>query len=178
MVLFLLLGECYTVFPMKYNAKIISPWLFLSAFILLLDQLTKHWVLLRLTPLEMVHVLPFLNIVLRFNAGAAFSFLGAATGWQVYFLSFVSIAVSVALVVWLFRLPASAWLLACPVSLVLGGALGNLIDRLQFHYVIDFVDFHVGAWHFATFNLADSAVSIGATWLIIRVVYESLIGKS
>ena len=154
------------------------PWLLLSALIILLDQVSKHLVLAHVTALDVVRVFPFLNIILRLNAGAAFSFLGSESGWQIYLLSVISVVVSVVLVAWLSQLPRREWWIAAPVSLVLGGALGNLIDRIHYGYVIDFVDFHLVDWHFATFNIADAAVSIGATWLIIRVVYESLIGKS
>ena len=154
------------------------PWLLLSALIILLDQVSKHLVLAHVTALDVVRVFPFLNIILRLNAGAAFSFLGSESGWQIYLLSVISVVVSVVLVAWLSQLPRREWWIAAPVSLVLGGALGNLIDRIHYGYVIDFVDFHLVGWHFATFNIADAAVSIGATWLIIRVVYESLIGKS
>ena len=154
------------------------PWLLLSALIILLDQVSKHLVLAHVTALDVVRVFPFLNIILRLNAGAAFSFLGSESGWQIYLLSVISVVVSVVLVAWLSQLPRREWWIAAPVSLVLGGALGNLIDRIHYGYVIDFVDFHLVDWHFATFNIADAAVSIGATWLIIRVVYESLVGKS
>ena len=163
---------------MKKQTKTAWPWLFLTAFLILLDQVTKHWVLLRVTPLDDIPIFPFLNIVLRLNSGAAFSFLGGQDGWQVYFLAAVSLVVSVMLVIWLARLPRGEWWIACPVSMVLGGAVGNLIDRIQYHYVVDFIDFHLGAWHFATFNIADAAVSVGATWLIARVVYEGLVGES
>jgi signal peptidase II len=91
----------------------------------------------------------------------------------VYLLSGVSITVSLVLLIWLARLPRSAFWTALPVSLILGGAIGNLIDRVRFGYVIDFLDFHARGWHYATFNVADSAVSIGAAWLIVRLLYES-----
>lgn len=152
------------------------PWIFISALIIALDQITKYIVLTHLTEQSVVHVFPFLNFILSFNAGASFGFLGAQNGWQVYLLSGVSIIVSVVLVIWLSRLSRSEWVLALPVSLVLGGALGNLIDRIRFGYVTDFIDFHVRNWHFATFNVADSAVSVGATWLVLRLLYESIIG--
>ncbi|MDP1574755.1 MAG: signal peptidase II [Coxiellaceae bacterium] len=153
------------------------PWLLLSALIICLDQVSKHLVLAHVSALDVVRVLPFLNIILRLNAGAAFSFLGSESGWQIYLLSVISVVVSVVLVAWLSQLPRREWWIAAPVSLVLGGALGNLIDRIHYGYVIDFMDFHLFDWHFATFNIADAAVSVGATWLIVRVVYESLIGK-
>ncbi|MCX7125108.1 MAG: signal peptidase II [Gammaproteobacteria bacterium] len=154
------------------------PWLLLSLLIIVLDQLTKHLILSHVGATDVVSVFPFLNIILRLNAGAAFSFLGGESGWQIYLLSSISAVVAVVLVVWLSQLPRREWWIAAPVSLVLGGALGNLIDRVHYGYVIDFIDFHLQYWHFATFNIADAAVSVGATWLIVRVVYESLIGKS
>ncbi len=156
---------------MKTNKKAWT-WIFLSLFIIACDQLTKYIVLKKFTEQTVVHVLPFLNFILRFNSGAAFSFLGSSNGWQVYLLSGISLTVSLILVIWLCRLPRAAWMTALPVSLVLGGALGNLIDRVRFGYVTDFIDFHLGNWHFATFNIADSAVSVGATWLILRLLYE------
>jgi len=162
---------------MKKN-KTAWPWLLLSVLIVLLDQVVKHFVMMHITALDTVRVFPFLNVIFRLNAGAAFSFLGSASGWQVYLLSFISIVVSIALCTWLAHLPRREWWIACPVSMVLGGAIGNLIDRIHYRFVIDFIDFHLYHWHFATFNIADAAVCIGATWLMARVIYESLIGKS
>lgn len=153
-------------------------WLLLSVLILLLDQWTKHWMLGHLSDQHVVSVLPFLNFVLRFNAGAAFSFLGDMGGWQVAALSAISIIVSVLLVNWLWRLDHSDWATALPISLILGGAIGNVIDRVRFGVVTDFIDFHVGAWHFATFNIADSAVSVGAVLLVLRLLYEAITRKS
>ncbi|HLB56316.1 MAG TPA: signal peptidase II [Coxiellaceae bacterium] len=159
------------------NKKAI-PWIFLSAFIIALDQFTKYLVLCHITRHTVIRIFPFLNFILSFNAGASFGFLGAQNGWQIYLLSGVSITVSVILIVWLCYLKRSEWMTALPVSLVLGGALGNLIDRIRFGFVTDFVDFHIGHWHFATFNVADSAVSVGATWLVLRLLYESFTRKS
>src|SRR3989338_4180129 len=162
----------------KMKNKKVWFWISCSFFIIVCDQLTKYLVIEHLTEQSVVQVLPFLNFILRFNAGASFSFLGNASGWQIYLLSGVSIAVSAILIIWLCRLARSEWVIALPVSLVLGGALGNLIDRIRFGYVTDFVDFHVRNWHFATFNVADSAVSVGATWLVLRLLYESFTRKS
>lgn len=163
---------------MRNKNKKAIPWIFLSLFIIALDQITKYLVLCHISRHTVIHLFPFLNFILRFNAGASFSFLGNANGWQIYLLSGVSILVSAILIVWLTRLPRSEWVIALPVSLVLGGAIGNLIDRIRFGYVTDFVDFHVRNWHFATFNVADSAVCVGATWLVLRLLYESITGKS
>lgn len=162
---------------MKKNKKA-WPWILLSVVVIVCDQLTKHWVVTHFTQQTVQPVFPFLNFILRFNAGASFSFLGSAGGWQVYLLSGISLVVSVILIGWLCRLARSEWWIAMPVSLVLGGALGNLMDRARLGYVIDFIDFHVGHWHYATFNVADSAVCVGATWLVLRLFYESTVGKS
>lgn len=163
---------------MRNENKKAWPWIFVSLFILACDQFTKYLVLWYLTEQSLVRVLPFLNFILRFNAGASFSFLGNASGWQVYLLAGISVIVSVILIVWLTRLQREEWWTSLPISLVLGGALGNLIDRVHFGHVTDFIDFHVGNWHFATFNVADSAVSIGAAWLVLIFLYEIYSGKN
>lgn len=155
-----------------------TSWIVISLIIILLDQMTKHYVVTHFTEKTVKSIFPFLNFILRFNSGASFSFLGAQNGWQIYFLSAVSIVVSFILVMWLKRLSRSEWMVAFPVSLVLGGAIGNLIDRVRLGYVIDFIDFHVGTWHYATFNVADSAVCVGAIWLVLRLWYESITRKS
>ncbi|MCX7125956.1 MAG: signal peptidase II [Gammaproteobacteria bacterium] len=157
---------------MKKN-KTASPWILLSVLIIALDQLTKYLVQQNIAAHQTIKIFPFLNFILRFNDGAAFSFLGAQNGWQIYLLSGISIAVSLVLIIWLTRLARSEWWIAVPVSLVLGGALGNLIDRVRYGFVTDFIDFHVKNWHYATFNVADSAVCVGAAWLILRLIYES-----
>jgi signal peptidase II len=160
------------------KTKKASPWILVSVCIIICDQLTKYWIVKNFTEQTKIHVLPFLNFILRFNPGASFSFLGNEGGWQVYFLSGISIVVSFILCVWLCRLPRSEWMIAFPVSLVLGGAIGNLIDRIRVGFVTDFIDFHIHGWHYATFNIADSAVCVGATWLIVRLLYESFTSKS
>jgi len=154
------------------------PWLWISVFVIMLDQCSKYLVLQHVLYDNPIRVFPFLNVMLRFNTGAAFSFLESANGWQVFVLAGISIVISLCLIVWVFRLTWCEWILAMPLCLILGGALGNLIDRLRFGYVVDFIDFHVGGWHFATFNIADSAVSIGATVLVIRLLYESITRQS
>lgn len=155
-----------------------STWVFLSLLIIVIDQISKYCVVHFISATQTVKIFSFLNFILRYNAGAAFSFLGSASGWQIYLLSGISIAVAIVLIVWLSRLPRSEWLTAVPISLVIGGALGNLIDRVHYGYVIDFIDFHIKTWHYATFNVADSAVCVGATWLILRLLYESFVHES
>jgi signal peptidase II len=154
---------------MKNNST--WPWLILSAFIILGDQLTKHIVRQYLALDVPVRVFPWLNFTLAFNPGAAFRFLGDSGFWRIFFLGGLSFFVSLYLIVWLLRLARSQILLCFSLSLIIGGAIGNLIDRLRFGYVVDFVDFHIGAWHFATFNVADSAISVGAFFLIVKLLF-------
>lgn len=161
---------------MKKNKKA-WPWMMLSVVILIADQVTKYLILQHFTDQTILPIFSWLNFILRFNAGASFSFLGNASGWQVYLLSGISITISIILMLWLCRLERREWWVAMPIALVLGGALGNLIDRVRFGYVTDFIDFHIRTWHFATFNVADSAVSVGATWLVLVFLFEIYSGK-
>jgi len=142
-------------------------WLWLSAALVVLDQAAKLAVLRGLEPGATRSVLPVFNLVRAHNRGAAFSFLAAASGWQRWLFTAIAIAVSVLLIGWMRRLPAAARLLPAGLALILGGALGNLIDRLRFGYVVDFLDFHWGGVHFWAFNVADSAITIGAVLLLL-----------
>lgn len=149
------------------------PWFFLSLVVVLIDQWSKFWVMHHLQAEHPFKVLPFFNLTLRFNTGAAFNFLGAAGGWQVFFLSLISIAVIIFMVVWLLRLSYPNLWTACALSLLLGGAAGNLVDRLRISYVIDFFDFHLWHWHYATFNVADSAIVAGVLMLMIQIFFKN-----
>jgi signal peptidase II len=142
-------------------------WLLLSVAIFVGDQLTKHFVSEALSLHEVIPVIPFLNITLSHNPGAAFSFLGDAGGWQHYLFATVAILISFIMVIWLYRLPSSDRWTACALTLIIGGALGNLWDRMTLGYVVDFIDFYIRNWHFATFNIADSAICVGAGILIL-----------
>lgn len=137
-------------------------WFWLSAGVVILDQCTKLLANTRLALHEPVPLLPFLAINKAYNTGAAFSFLSSASGWQRWFFVILALVVIVVLVVWLRRLSAGQWRLALALALILGGAIGNLIDRLVYGYVIDFIDLYYGSWHWPTFNVADSAITIGA----------------
>jgi signal peptidase II len=149
----------------KPNAQI---WLTLSAIVIALDQLTKHFALALLEPYKAQPVIPgFLNWTLAFNTGAAFSFLHDAGGWQRWLFSVLAIAVSAVLVVWLRRTDRSEWRTALPLALVIGGALGNLIDRVRFGHVTDFIEVYHQQWSWPAFNVADSAISVGAVLLIL-----------
>ncbi len=144
-------------------------WLWLSGSIVILDQLTKFMIQIHLHAYESISVLPFLNWVLSYNQGAAFSFLADAEGWQTYFFEGLSGVVIVVLLAWLIRLPLHSKIQAFALSLIIGGALGNLWDRIHYGYVVDFVDVCYRQWHFATFNLADSAISIGGVLLALSL---------
>lgn len=143
------------------------PWLIVSVIVIALDQLTKAIVLRQLTPYVPHVVIPhLLNWTLAFNTGAAFSFLSNGSGWQVWLFGALAVIVSVILIVWLARTPRRDWRSALPLALVIGGALGNLIDRLLHGQVTDFIQVYWHAWSFPAFNLADSAISVGAVALI------------
>lgn len=140
-------------------------WLALAALVLLLDQATKAWVLASFRLMESQSVTSFFNLVLVYNSGAAFSFLAGAGGWQKWF--FVSLALGIS--VWLLSLlrrHAQERLLPTSLALILGGAIGNVIDRLRFDAVVDFLDFHLAGYHWPAFNVADSAITVGVVLML------------
>lgn len=147
-------------------------WLWVSLLVVLLDQGSKWVAEHSLVYNKPVAILPWLNFTLRYNNGAAYGFLSQLNGCQVFILSLITIIVLIALLVWLARTARRAVWTALPLALIIGGAVGNLIDRLRVFYVTDFIDFHVGAWHFATFNIADTAISIGAAMLVIKLLFS------
>lgn len=140
-------------------------WFVISALVIVLDQLTKYWVSQWLAPGASVPVTPFFNLTLTYNTGAAFSFLSRASGWQRGF--FILIAASASLLI-VYLIMRYQWqkLFSLSLSLVLGGALGNLWDRIFLGHVVDFLDFYVEAYHWPAFNVADSAITCGAALLI------------
>jgi signal peptidase II len=140
-------------------------WLFVSAGVVVLDQLTKWLIQQTLVFGELVPVLPFFNLVLVYNPGAAFSFLSSAPGWQRDVFVAIGLAAS-AFIVWLLRRHASDPMFCFALALILGGALGNLIDRVMLGAVVDFLDLHLAGYHWPAFNVADSAISCGAALLI------------
>ena len=144
-----------------------NKWFGLSALIIIADQITKYAASSMLLMHEPVAILPFFNFTLMHNTGAAFSFLADQGGWQRWFFAVLASGVSIVLAVWLSRLKAHETWLAMALSLVLGGAIGNLIDRVYYGYVIDFIDVYYNASHWPAFNIADSAISIGAVMLVI-----------
>lgn len=140
-------------------------WLALSGVIMVIDQVTKYLVLQNFTIHEIVEVTAFFNLVLVYNPGAAFSFLSDAAGWQRWFFIAIAFAASAWIVYLLRRYPGQT-LFCLALSLVLAGALGNVIDRILFGAVVDFLDFHAYGWHWPAFNVADSAITCGAALLI------------
>lgn len=145
-------------------------WLWIAALITLIDQVTKYAALRYLTFGDSLQLTPFLNLRLTINTGAAYGFLHQAGSWHLILFVLIAVIAIIALLYWLLRLPAKERLTSIAICLVIGGALGNLIDRLHHGFVIDFIDFHIKHWHFATFNVADSAISIGAILLIISTL--------
>lgn len=144
------------------------PWLVVSVLVIVFDQCTKWLMITRLTVENPVSVIAgFLNWSLAYNPGAAFSFLADQTGWQRWLFSVLAVIVSAILVLWLKRTPRADWRTALPLVLVIGGALGNLIDRVRLGVVIDFIQVYYKQWSFPAFNVADSAISVGAIALVI-----------
>ena len=142
-------------------------WYLLALVVIGLDQYTKGLASSGLEYGRPVQLFSWFNLTLQHNTGAAFSFLSDAGGWQRYFFSIVAIVISAALVVWLYVAPRGQWLLALSLGLILGGALGNLWDRLVLGYVVDFISVHYQEHYFPAFNLADSAISVGAVCMLL-----------
>lgn len=151
-----------------------AGWLSLSAVIVVLDQLTKAYITRHYGEFEFTSVLPVLDITRMHNVGAAFSFLATASGWQRWLFIGLACSVSIAIIVWLVRLPQSAnRLLSAGLALVLGGALGNVIDRIRLGHVVDFIHFHWEQAYFPAFNVADSAITVGAALLLLDALFDS-----
>lgn len=151
-----------------------SNWLWLSFFVVLLDQVTKAMVVSAIKLKSSVALLPILEIVYLENRGAAFSILHDAAGWQRWFFIALALVVSVVLMIWLRRIrTAEQTILAIGLALVLGGALGNAIDRVWHGHVVDFLYFHWRDWDFPAFNVADTAISLGAACLLIDAFRET-----
>jgi signal peptidase II len=148
-------------------------WLWLSAVIMVADQLTKWWVITGLELYERIPVLPVFAITRLHNTGAAFSFLASAGGWQRWFFVTIAFAVTALVCVWLRRMPpkGQGWL-AASLALIVGGAVGNVIDRVFRGHVVDFLSFHWDRWYFPAFNVADSAITVGAVLLLIESFFE------
>jgi len=147
-----------------------EKWLVISIFVLGFDQFTKYLSTQRLALVDSIAVFPGLDFTLRYNKGAAWSFLANASGWQRWFFIGLTILISIGIYVWLGRLSTKEKQAAFALSLVLGGAFGNLLDRINYGYVIDFILFHYQSWQWPAFNLADTAICIGVALLIPTLV--------
>ena len=148
-------------------------WLWVSLLVIVFDQLSKLWIERTMVLGDSFVVLPILDIVRAHNTGAAFSFLADAGGWQRWAFTLLAVGVSIGLVFWMRRLALSTQgLLAFGLALILGGAIGNVIDRIEHGYVVDFVHAHWGLHSFPAFNVADSAISIGAVLVILDSLLE------
>ena len=148
----------------------------IATLVLLLDQLSKWSALSNLKLGIPEEVLPFMNWLLLFNPGAAFSFLAQSSGWQRWFFTILGLVASL-YILWLLRKNQSDKILSWALSLILGGALGNVLDRIMYGAVVDFIDLHYGNWHWPAFNIADSAICIGATLIVFSELRKSF-GKS
>jgi len=141
-------------------------WLGLSLLAVVLDQLSKLAVAGSMQLYQSIKVMPYFNLTYVHNTGAAFSFLSDAGGWQRWFFAGLAVIISAVIAVWLAKLKRHETLLAVALSLVLGGAIGNLIDRLIYGYVIDFLDVYYQSWHWPAFNIADSAITLGVVLML------------
>jgi signal peptidase II len=148
-------------------------WLLLSLLVILLDWQTKQWASEALVLYRPQEVYCWLNITLAHNYGAAFSFLSDAGGWQRWMFSILAAVVSLVLLIWLIRLQRSEWMTAMSLALIIGGAIGNLIDRIQLGYVVDFIDVFYKNWHYPAFNVADSAITVGVVLLLLDGLFFS-----
>jgi signal peptidase II len=144
----------------------IMPWLGIATIVLLFDQLSKITITRLFSFGESMVVTSFFNLVLAYNKGAAFSFLAAESGWQRYFFTIIGVAAAL-FIVYLLRKHPGQRLFCWALALILGGALGNVIDRIAYGHVVDFLDFHVRGWHWPAFNVADSAITLGVVFFVL-----------
>jgi signal peptidase II len=150
-------------------------WLWLSALVISIDQITKQLVVKHLSWYEVQPLMPHLNFIYMKNTGAAFSMFSAAPVWV---FAALGVVVSLGIIAWMRKNPLGQTLVATALALILGGALGNVIDRVTRGFVVDFVDFYIGGWHFAAFNVADMAITLGAGLMILDMLLDSLRTKA
>ena len=159
-------GKTSTKGSGKASNGAMLPWLGLALILLIADQLTKMLILGNYQLGDATYVTSFFNVVRWHNTGAAFSFLAGASGWQRWFFTAIGIAAAV-FITWMLKSHPGQKLFSFAMACILGGALGNVIDRTLYGYVVDFLDFHYGNWHFPAFNVADAAITVGAVCLIL-----------
>jgi signal peptidase II len=147
------------------------PWLGLALILLIADQFTKVLILGYYQLGDATYVTSFFNVVRVHNAGAAFSFLASASGWQRWFFTGIGVAAAL-FIVWMLKSHVGQKMFSFALSCILGGAIGNVIDRGMHGYVVDFLDFHYAGWHFPAFNIADSAITVGAMCLILDEIFR------
>lgn len=147
-------------------------WLSISLVVIVLDQITKSVAVNNLVLFQPVNLFPGFNFTLMYNEGAAFSFLSDASGWQRWFFTAVAIIVSIAIVFWLKTLAPGQRVTALSLTLILGGAIGNVWDRILLGHVVDFIDVYYASYHWPAFNIADSAITVGAAILIIDSLFH------
>lgn len=160
-----------------FGSRMAFAWLIVSALIVALDLWTKSLATESLTLYRPVEITSWLNMTLAHNYGAAFSFLSDAGGWQRWLFTGLASVVTVVLIVWLLRLPAKEKLTAAALGLIIGGAVGNLIDRINNGYVVDFIDVYYRGWHWPAFNLADSAITGGVILMLLDALVLSVLKK-
>ena len=146
--------------------KAMLPWLVLAGFLIVADQLSKMWIIDNFQLGDSTPVTSYFNLVRAHNPGAAFSFLASASGWQRWFFTGIGFAASI-FIIWMLKSHAGQKLFCFALACILGGAIGNVMDRLLHGYVVDFLDFHWAGWHYPSFNVADSAITIGAVCLVV-----------
>jgi len=159
-------------FPIEAFKNTGLKYLSLALLFVVLDQATKIWILNTLELYQDINVLPIFDITHVHNYGAAFSFLSDAGGWQRYFFTIIAVVVSVLLTLWMYQTPLKQKMLLTSYALILGGAIGNVMDRINYGYVVDFIHFYYQGWSFPAFNVADIAISCGAFLLILDAIFE------
>lgn len=150
-----------------------ARWLWLSLAVLLLDQVSKRWIMAVFDEYEVMTVWPVFNLTLVYNTGAAFSFLADAGGWQRGFFIGLGLLVVIGMAVWLLRLQRAQWPVAAGLALIIGGAMGNIVDRILLGKVVDFLQWHWHDWYWPSFNVADSAITVGVVILLLDGLFAA-----
>jgi signal peptidase II len=147
-------------------------WLWIAVIVLVLDRLTKVSIQHSLGLYESIKIAPFFNLTLAYNTGAAFSFLNSASGWQMWLFGLIALVVTATLLVWLKRLPRKQWWMSIALVFIIGGAVGNLWDRICYGHVIDFIQLHAASFYWPVFNVADAAICVGAFMLALEALFN------